>query len=108
MKRYNLKSIMHNAWSYKRSLAKKGIVKSIGYCLKKAWTDAKALVKELAEKAISEPVATWYGWTQLGREVMHDHKCVIQIVVEDLTKKAGHTVKSYFLLSDTCVLGTQE
>lgn len=108
MSKYNLKSIMSSAWSYKRSLKKKGIKKNIGYCLKKAWADAKTLLKAITENAITEAVATWYGWALKGREVIHDHKCVLQIVVEDLTKKSGTAIKSYFKLSDTCEFGTQD
>lgn len=79
---------------------------TFGECLRKAWENAKA-VKALSE-AVGKEVHTWYEWTLLGREVIHEQKCIGQIEawVTHLKNKI-RSIKSYFTYEQTCELGTQ-
>ena len=93
-KTYNLSNIMKKAWSLFRATSK-----SFAECLKRAWADAKAFVVALRESLITEEVHTWFGWKELGYEVIHDSKNVFQITVADPKTKSGTRVLSYFTRS---------
>lgn len=68
-------------------------------CLKKAWEDAKAFVTALKNSLIDEEVHTWFGWKELGYEVIHESKNVFQVVVSDAKTKSGTRTLSYFTKS---------
>lgn len=102
MYKYNLSNIMKDAWKMVKKLNI-----TLSTALKIAWKNAKLVAKTLLEKA-TEEVHTWYGWTLLGKEVIHDSKCLFQIVIEDLTTKKGTRTLSYFGASQVCELGSQD
>lgn len=89
---YNLKNIMNKAWNLFR--ANFG---TFSDCLKQAWEEAKELVS--AVKIIGAEVRTWFGWKQMGFEVMHGSKAVFQRTIADTTTKSGYRVVSYFTRS---------
>ena len=99
---YNLQKIMKKAWSLFNSTSN-----TFSECLKQAWADAKAFVNAVRESLIEEEVHTWYGWKQLGYEVIHESKNVFQIIVSDPKTKSGKRVLSYFSKSqvEPIVLG---
>ena len=93
-KTYNLSSIMKKAWTlFKANIG------TFAECLKKAWADAKAFINALKDSLIEEEVHTWFGWKELGFEVIHESKNVFQIVVSDPKTKSGTRVLSYFTKS---------
>lgn len=98
---YNKRAIMLEAHRFFRD----GRFGTFAECLEKAWENAKKY-KALAE-GIGETVRTWYGWTQVGREVLHGQTTVGQIEVWETLKKRVRTIKSYFTYEQTCELGTQ-
>lgn len=85
----NKSSIMTNAWKMVKEF---GI--SMSEALKKAWANAKAIANALA--TVNEECHTWYAWKMLGMEVIHESKCLFQVVVADLGTKSGTRVLSYF------------
>ena len=94
MSKYNLSGIMRAAWGFFR----KG-VSSFSLALRMAWANAKAqnAAKEAAE--ITEETHTWYGWKELGYEVIRESKCLYQAVLSDPATKSGTRRTSYFGLS---------
>ena len=98
---YNKRAIMLNAHDLYRG-GKNG---DFAECLRKAWENAKEY-KELAE-LVGEEVHTWYGWTLLGREVIHDEVSIGKIAVWDTLKNKAKRIKAYFKFNQTCELGTQ-
>lgn len=90
--KYNLKGIMQAAWR----LFRKGIG-SFSVALRTAWANAKAIVA--AATGITEETHTWYGWKQLGREVLHGSKALYQVTIIDPATKSGTRTTSYFGLS---------
>ena len=101
--KYDKRAIMKKAHYFYRN----GKMGDFGDCLRKAWDNARAY-KELAEVA-GETVHTWYGWTQLGREVIHGEATIGQIRLWDDTLKTKlYRIVSYFKFNQTCELGTQE
>ena len=112
--KYDLSSIMRNAWRIFRKAAKKiGI--TFSEALHRAWAAAKAApinaarieAARLAE-GITEAVNTWAGWRDLGYEVVHGSKCLYQVDLlypangENATYRA-----SFFGASQVCELGSQ-
>lgn len=91
---YNLSNIMKKAW-----VLFNANVGTFAECLKKAWADAKAFVEAIRNHFIEEEVHTWFGWKELGFEVIHDSKNVFQITVSDPKTKSGTRVLSYFTRS---------
>lgn len=91
---YNLSNIMKKAWN----LFKAGYG-TFAKCLKQAWVDAKAFVKALKDSLVTEEVHTWYGWKELGYEVIHESVNVFQVVVSDANTKNGTRKLSYFTKS---------
>ena len=107
MKKYNLSTLMHKAWSLYRKAIKKGTAK-FADALRTAWAwlkvqaRNKAIVEAAAEAAgIVEEYHSWYGWQQLGRMVIHTSEAAFQVVIADPTTKKGTRVQSYFIYSDT-------
>ena len=94
MKKYNLSSIMKAAWgSFRKGAA------SFSVALRMAWANAKThnAAKDVA--GISEETHTWYGWKQLGYEVIHESKALYQAAITDPRTKSGPRRTSYFGLS---------
>ena len=107
MKKYNLSTLMHKAWSLYRKASKKATA-SFADALRTAWAWIKvqashqAVVEAAAEAAgIVEEYHSWYGWQQLGRMVIHTSEAAFQVTVADPTTKKGTRVQSYFIYSDT-------
>lgn len=107
MKKYNLSTLMHKAWSLYRKASKKATA-SFADALRTAWAwikvqaNNKAIVEAAAEAAgIVEEYHSWYGWQQLGRMVIHTSEAAFQVTVADPTTKKGTRVQSYFIYSDT-------
>ena len=93
-KTYNLSNIMKKAWTlFKANIG------TFAECLKKAWADAKAFVQALRASLVEEEVHTWYGWKELGYEVIHESKNVFQVAVNDPKTKTGMRTLSYFTKS---------
>ena len=105
--KYNLSEIMKRAWELFRKAYLK--IARFGEALHRAWEEskkeeAKTKLIEDAIKAsgIVERVRTWYGWTQEGREVIHESKCLFQVTVPDPSRGDGKTrVLSFFGMSQT-------
>ena len=99
---YDKRIIMLNAHKFFRD----GRFGTFSECLVKAWENAKG-TKALAD-AVGEEIHTWYEWTLLGREVIHEQKTVGQVDswVTHLKNKL-RMAKSYFTRGQTCELGTQ-
>lgn len=112
--KYDLSSIMRNAWRIFRKAAKKiGI--TFSEALHRAWAAAKAApinaarieAARLAE-GITEAVNTWAGWRDLGYEVVHGSKCLYQVVLDTPSRGDGATyTASLFGASQVCELGSQ-
>lgn len=94
MKKYSLSSIMRAAWKFFR----KGI-SSFSLALRMAWANAKIQNAAKAAAEITEETHTWYGWKELGYEVVHESKCLYQAVLSDPATKSGTRRTSYFGLS---------
>ena len=92
MKRtYNLSHIMKKAWTLFNATER-----TFAQCLRQAWIEAKAFAKALKDAMTDEEVHTWYGWRELGYEVIHESKNIFQITVADPKTKSGTRVLSYF------------
>lgn len=61
MKKFNLRSLMHNAWKFVRKLKI-----SISEALRMAWANAKRTVTAKEAAGITEETHTWSGWKALG------------------------------------------
>lgn len=91
---YNLRNIMKKAWELFRATTK-----SFAECLRRAWRDAKAFAAALKNSLVDEEVHTWFGWRELGFEVIHESKNVFQIEVADPKTKKGTRILSFFAKS---------
>ena len=91
MKKYSLSSIMRAAWKFFR----KG-VSSFSLALRMAWANAKTQNAAKAAAEITEETHTWYGWKELGYEVVHESKALYQASVSDPATKSGKRVLSFF------------
>lgn len=89
--KYNLKSIMHNAWT----LYRKG-VDTFAAALRMAWNNAKVQNAAKAASAVTEETHTWAGWKALGFEVIHESKALYQAIVIDPKTKTGKRTLSFF------------
>ncbi|MGM9590196.1 MAG: hypothetical protein ACI3V0_08510 [Faecousia sp.] len=94
MKKYNLSSIMKDAWG----IFRKGVA-SFAVALRMAWANAKAHNAAKAAAGITEETHTWYGWKELGYEVRHESKALYQAVIADPATKSGTRRTSYFGMS---------
>lgn len=100
MKKYNLSGIMRAAWG----IFRKGVA-SFSVALRMAWANAKAHNEAKAAAGITEETHTWYGWKQLGYEVIHESKALYQAILTDPATKSGTRKASYFGLSQVQPLG---
>ncbi len=91
MRKYNLSQIMRAAWGFFR----KG-VSSFSMALRMAWANAKTHNTAKESAGISEETHTWFGWKELGYEVIHESKCLYQAVIADPATKSGTRRVSYF------------
>ena len=91
MKKYDLHSIMRAAWKFFR----KG-VSSFSLALRLAWANAKTQNAAKATAEITEETHTWYGWKELGYEVVHESKALYQASVNDPATKSGKRILSFF------------
>ena len=91
MKRYDLSSIMRAAWGFFR----KG-VSSFSLALRMAWANAKTHNTAKEAAGIAEETHSWYGWKELGYEVIHESKALYQAVIADPATKTGTRKMSYF------------
>lgn len=89
--KYNLSSIMHNAWR----IFRKG-VESFAAALRMAWANAKAHNAAKAAAGVEEEAHTWAGWKALGYEVIHESKAMYKALFIDPTTKNGTRVTAYF------------
>ncbi len=94
MKKYNLKSIMHTAWTIFRKGAD-----SFADALRMAWTNAKSRQEAKEAAGVTEETHTWSGWKALGYEVIHESKALFKAVLLDRTTKSGTRVHCYFGVS---------
>ena len=94
MKRYNLSGIMRAAWG----IFRKGVA-SFSVALRMAWANAKTHNTAKTAAGITEETHTWYGWKELGYEVIHESKALYQAVIADPATKSGTRKTSYFGLS---------
>ena len=97
---YNKASIMRHAWKFF-----KHCMGSFSNCLKMAWKNAKVVRNELV-KQVNE-CHTWYGWKELGYEVIHESVALFKVTVVDTTKN-GTRVLSYFDETQVCPIGSQD
>lgn len=98
MRKYNLKSIMTNAWALYRKYTI-----SFSEALHRAWLCAKAVPinAERIENAkkvskISEETETWSGWKSKGYEVIHGSKSLFGAELIYGAKGDGATYKTRF------------
>ena len=82
---------MRAAWGFLR----KG-VSSFSTALRMAWANAKTHNAAKESAGISEETHTWYGWKELGYEVIHGSKAMYQATVTDPATKSGTRKTSYF------------
>lgn len=109
--KYSLKEIMTKAWELFRKNSKKNPF-TFAEALHRAWMIAKSadenaeIIRKAKEDAgIEEETHQWYGWKLLGREVIHESKCLFQCVVKDFARGDGATrVLSFFGISQTAVI----
>ena len=100
--KYDKRKIMLDAHRFFRD----GRYGDFSFCLKCAWENAKG--KKGAEEDRGEELHTWYEWTLLGREVIHEQKTVAQVEIwVTHLKNRLRMLMSYFTYEQTCELGTQ-
>ena len=73
--KYNLSQIMSAAWRF----FYKG-VQTFAEALRLAWANAKTHSAAKASAGITEQTHTWFGWQQLGYEVVHGSNYYIFII----------------------------
>lgn len=105
--KYDLRKLMHKAWSLYRKAAKKAVT-SFSEALKAAWVWIRvqaantAKVEAVADAlGIEEEYHTWAGWQALGRMVMHTSEAVFKVEVSDPTTRKGTRIQSYFTYEQT-------
>lgn len=91
MRKYNLSQIMRAAWGFFR----KG-VSSFSTALRMAWANAKTHNTAKESAGVTEETHTWYGWKELGYEVIHGSKAMYQATVTDPATRSGARRVSYF------------
>ena len=100
MKRYDLSGIMRAAWG----IFRKGVA-SFSVALRMAWANAKTHNTAKIAAGITEETHTWYGWKELGYEVIHESKALYQAVIADPATKSGTRKAAYFGLSQVHPIG---
>ena len=91
MKKYDRSSIMKAAWG----IFRKGVA-SFAVALRMAWANAKTHNAAKTAAGITEETHTWYGWKELGYEVIHESKALYQAILADPATKSGTRRTSYF------------
>lgn len=97
---YNKRAIMAKA----HELYRTGRFGTFANALTIAWRDAKAVEHV---RATYGDVKTWFGWTQVGREVWHGEHAIAKVTVADAKTKNGTRVIPFFTLAQTCEAGEQ-
>lgn len=87
---------MKSAWSFYR---KSGI--TFADALKMAWANEKRKNEAKEVAGITETVRSWYEWYARGREVIHESKAVLKVILLDPLTKSGTRVHCYFTESQT-------
>lgn len=82
---------MRAAWKFFR----KGI-SSFALALRMAWSNAKTQNTAKTDAGITEETHTWFGWKELGYEVIHESKALYQASVNDPATKSGKRLLSFF------------
>ena len=100
MRKYNLHSIMRNAWRLYRAGAA-----SFSLALRMSWSNEKARHASQEAAGVEEEAHTWAGWKQLGYEVRHESKALYQTVIADPATKSGTRKTSYFGRSQVQPIG---
>ncbi len=99
MRKYDLKSIMLNAWKIFRK------EKDLGFaeCLHRAWLSAKAVeinaarIDEAKKAAgVEEETETWSRWKELGYEVIHGSKALFGCNLIWGSREDGQIYKARF------------
>lgn len=98
--KYDRKAIMAKAHKLYRTFR----YGTFANALKLAWQDAKAVAEIRAEHG---EVRTWYGWTLVGREVIHEQHAVAKVKLADPKTADGTRLTPFFTYEQTCELGTQ-
>ena len=91
MRKYNLSQIMRAAWGFFR----KG-VSYFSMALRMAWANAKTHNTAKESAGVTEETHTWYGWKELGYEVIHESKALYKAVLADPSTKKGTRITCYF------------
>ena len=112
--KYDLSAIMKKAWAIFRKAATKAEI-TFSEALRRAWAAAKAAPVNAAkveaariEAGITEALNTWSGWRDLGCEVRHGERTVLQVVLDAPSNGIGATYKaSFFAASQVVPLGSQ-
>lgn len=101
--KYNLSELFKRAWK----IFRKGNC-TFGDALRKSWVTEKASEEnkrriEEAKRAagVDEETRTWFGWTSVGREVIHEMKSLFKAEVIDGATKNGTRILSFFGMSQT-------
>lgn len=89
--KYNLNSVMSEAWRLQRKADA-----TSSQALRMAWANEKARHAAQEAAGIDEETHTWYGWKQLGYEVIHESKALYQAITADPATKSGTRRASYF------------
>ena len=97
---YDRRAIMVKA----HELYRTGRFGTFANALRLSWADAKAVAQV---RVAHGEVRTWFGWTQVGREVWHGEHAVAQVTVSDTKTKNGTRVISFFTEAQTCEAGEQ-
>ena len=92
--KYNRRKIMSMGWKLFRNGAA-----SFALALRMAWQNIKAELAAKAEAGVTEETHTWYGWKELGYEVIHESKALFKAVLADPKTRSGSRVVAYFGLS---------
>ena len=101
--KYDKHFIMKEAHRFYRD----GRMGDFGECLRKAWDNAKTTKN--AFEGVGREVRTWYGWKQVGLEVIHGQHALFQLPLWDTyAKNTIRVVKSYFGAEQTCQEGSQD
>ena len=96
--KYNMSKIMKAAWRIFRKYAI-----SFGEALHRAWQSAKAepinaerIANAKAAAGVTERTNTWYGWKELGYEVIHESKALFGCDLIYASKGDGAIYKARF------------
>ncbi len=89
--KYNRNSVMNEAWRLQRKAGS-----TFPQALQWAWNNEKARHAAQEAAGIAEETHTWFGWKELGYEVIHESKALFQTTITDPATKSGTRKMSYF------------